>query len=105
MTRFLSVIPFGGGREFYGSLGAELQYDATDSQTNFENGDLAYWYSGNGLCLLYDNQVESPEIESGVIVFGKITSNLDTFHQMEDQIEVTVSLAEDKASQKPGGNQ
>jgi len=55
-------------------LEGSLDYDEADSQTTFENGEIAYWYSGNGLCLLYNNQVNEPEIDSGTIVLGKITS-------------------------------
>lgn len=98
---FASMLPLtismqrvGGGREFYGGMDKSLSYDESDAQTTFENGELGYWFSGNGLCILYDNQVEESEIESGVIVFGRIVSDLSVFHNMQDQIEVTVALAE-----------
>ena len=96
---FVSLLPqtismqrVGGGREFYGSLDGSLNYDEADSQTTFENGEIAYWYSGNGLCLLYNNQVEKPEIESGIIVLGRITSDFSILSDLEDQIEVSVAL-------------
>lgn len=96
---FVSLLPqtismqrVGGGREFYGSLAGSLNYDEADSQTTFENGEIAYWYSGNGLCLLYNNQVEKPEIESGIIVLGRITSDFSILSDLEDQIEVSVAL-------------
>lgn len=75
LPQTVSMSRVGGGREFYGRLQGNLNYDESDAQTTFENGDIAYWFSGNGLCLLYNNQVDNPEIESGIIVFGKITSD------------------------------
>ncbi len=92
LPQTISMQRVGGGREFYGSLGNSLNYNEEDSQTTFENGDIAYWYSGNGLCLLYDNQVEEPEIDSGIIVFGKITSDLSVFSELDDNIEVRVEV-------------
>ena len=92
LPQTISMQRVGGGREFYGSLESSLNYDEEDSQTTFENGDIAYWYSGNGLCLLYDNQVEEPEIDSGIIVFGKITSDLSVFSELDDNIEVHVEI-------------
>lgn len=96
---FVSLLPqtismqrVGGGREFYGSLDGSLNYDEADSQTTFENGEIAYWYSGNGLCLLYNNQVEEPEIESGIIVLGRIASDFSILSDLEDQIEVDIAL-------------
>lgn len=94
LPQTISMSRVGGGREFYGSLNGSLDYDEADMQTTFENGDLAYWFSGNGLCLLYNNQVERPEIESGVIVFGKITSDLSPLYELSDRIEATVTLEE-----------
>lgn len=90
LPQTISMQRVGGGREFYGSLESSLNYNEEDSQTTFENGDIAYWYSGNGLCLLYNNQVEEAEIDSGIIVFGKITSDLSVFSEQDDNIEVRV---------------
>lgn len=93
LPQTISMQRVGDGREFYGDLNKELDYNKKDSQTTFENGDIAYWYSGNGLCLLYNNQVKNPEIKSGIIVFGKITSDLSVFYDLDDDVEVTISLA------------
>jgi len=92
LPQTISMQRVGGGREFYGSLDGNLNYDEADSQTTFENGEIAYWYSGNGLCLLYNNQVEEPEIASGIIVLGKITSDFSILSELENQIEVDVEL-------------
>lgn len=93
LPQTISMQRVGDGREFYGDLDKELDYNKKDSQTTFQNGDIAYWYSGNGLCLLYNNQVKNPEITSGIIVFGKITSDLSVFYDLDDDIEVKISLA------------
>ncbi len=94
LPQTVSMSRIGGGREFYGGLQGELRYDEADAQTTFENGDLAYWFSGNGLCLLYNNQVDKPEIESGIIVFGKITSDLSVFYAFDDTTEFLIEIAE-----------
>lgn len=94
LPQTISMQRVGGGREFYGSIDGSLTYDEADAQTTFENGDIAYWFSGNGLCLLYNNQVEEPEVESGIIVIGKITSDFSVLYDMDDNITATISLAE-----------
>lgn len=94
LPQTLSMQRVGGGREFYGGMDGSLDYDEADAQTTFENGDLAYWFSGNGFCILYNNQVDEPEIESGIIVLGRVTSDLSVFYEMGDYIEVTIDLAE-----------
>ncbi len=92
LPQTISMQRVGGGREFYGSIDGNLNYDEADSQTTFENGDIAYWYSGNGLCLLYDNQVADPEVDSGIIIIGKITSDFSELHNLEDNITATISI-------------
>lgn len=94
LPQTLSMQRVGGGREFYGGMAGTLNYDEADAQTTFENGDLAYWFSGNGFCILYNNEVDEPEIESGIIVLGRVTSDLSVFYEMGDYIEVTINLAE-----------
>ena len=94
LPQTLSMQRVGGGREFYGGMDGSLNYDEADAQTTFENGDLAYWFSGNGFCILYNNQVDEPEIESGIILLGKITSDFSVFYEMENYIEVTIELVE-----------
>lgn len=94
LPQTVSMQRVGGGREFYGRMDRSLNYNKADAQTTFENGDIAYWFSGNGLCLLYDNQVEDPEVDSGIIIIGKITSDFSELHNMSGNITVTISLAE-----------
>lgn len=89
----LSMQRVGGGREFYGGMDSALPYDEEDAQTGFENGDIAFWLGGDGLCLLYNDQVERPEISAGIIVFGKITSDLSGFFDMDDNSEVVIESA------------
>lgn len=94
LPQTISMQRVGGGREFYGSIDGSLDYDEADAQTTFENGDIAYWFSGNGLCLLYDNQVEKPEVESGIIIIGKITSDFSGLHNLDDHVTADISLAD-----------
>lgn len=89
----LSMQRVGGGREFYGGMENALPYDRADAQTYFENGDIAFWLGGDGLCLLYNDQVEDKEISAGIVVFGKIISDLSGFHDLDSNIEVTIELA------------
>lgn len=93
LPQTISMQRVGGGREFYGSIDGSLNYDMADSQTTFENGDIAYWYSGNGFCILYDNQVAEPEVGSGIVMLGNITSDISLFHEMDDRMQATVTLA------------
>lgn len=88
----LSMQRVGGGREFYGGMEKPLPYDSADAQTYFESGDIAFWLGGDGLCLLYNDQVENPEISAGIIVFGKITSDLSGFFGMDDNSDMVIEL-------------
>lgn len=88
----LSMQRVGGGREFYGSMERALPYDSADAQTNFENGDIAFWLGGDGLCLLYNDQVDNPEISAGIIVFGKMTSDLSGFFNLEDNSDAVIEV-------------
>ncbi len=94
LPQTISMQRIGGDREFYGEIEESLNYDEEDSQTTFENGDIAYWYSGNAVCLLYNNQVEDSQIDSGIIVFGNIKSDLSVFSQFSDYEEMIIALAE-----------
>lgn len=94
LPQTISMQRVGGGREFYGILDGSLNYDVADSQTTFENGDVAYWYSGNGFCLFYNDQVEDTTVNAGIIVFGKITSDFSVLHELGDRAEMTVELVE-----------
>lgn len=96
LPQTISMQRVGGGREFYGGIDGSLNYDETEARTTFENGDIAYWFSGNGLCLLYDNQVENPEVSSGIIIIGRITSDFSELHNIDDQATATISLVNEE---------
>lgn len=88
LPQTISMTRIGGGREFYGTLeGDTLSYQEDAVQTTFENGDLAYWFSGNGLCLMYNNQAEHPTVDSGIVIIGRMTSDFSLLATLEDAIE------------------
>ena len=64
LPQTISMQRVGGGREFYGSINGNLNYDKAD-----------------------------PEVESGIIIIGKITSDFSELHKMDDNITATLSLA------------
>lgn len=80
-------------REYYGRIDDTLSYDEGNIQTTAEDGDLAYWFSGNSLAFFFNTENDSA-VNSGIVVFGKITSNLSVFNNMGSSEIITVTLAE-----------
>lgn len=83
----------GRDREYYGRIDDTLQYDEADIQTTAEDGDLAYWFSGNSLAFFFNTENDAA-VNSGIVVFGKITSDLSVFNDMGSSETMTVTLTE-----------
>lgn len=79
----------GRDREYYGRIDGTLDYDEGDIQTTAEDGDLAYWFSGNSLAFFFNTENDSA-VNSGIVVFGKITSDLSVFNDMGSSEIMTV---------------
>ena len=57
------------------------------NQTFFEVGDLAYWKKGNAFAFFYAEGI-SQEVPSGIVVLGKILSDLSIFRDMPASIKI-----------------
>jgi hypothetical protein len=96
--QFLALLPqtisMNRGRErvYWGRLTGLLTFDAQDAQRTFVNADVGYWYSGNSLALFFDDTVDNT-LNTGVIMFGKITSDFSVFRSMRGQETMVVTLA------------
>lgn len=97
--QFIALLPQtitmsrGRDREYYGRIDGTLQYDEGDIQTFAEDGDLAYWFSGNSLAFFFNTENDSA-VNSGIVVFGKLTSDLSVLDDMGGSETMTVTLAE-----------
>lgn len=69
-----------GDHEYYGTLDNPLSED-DQKQTGYEIGDLAYWTPGDMLALYFDEPQEDPE---GLIILGKITSDISVLSNADD---------------------
>ena len=84
---FLELLPLTlsmnryGDREYYAPV-PELP----------ENGDITYFVSGKSLAIFFGNEGNSSQ--GGLIRMGKITSDLSVFETMEDNVSVTVEIAD-----------
>ena len=79
-------------REVYGARQGELSTQAP-VETSFANGDVAYWFSGNSLCLFYADDDTDGTVSSGIMKLGRITSDLSAIASLDSNVEMTVSLA------------
>lgn len=80
-------------REYYGRIDGTLSYNEGDIQTTAADGDLAYWFSGNSLAFFFKTENDSA-VNSGIVVFGKITSDLSVFNNMGSGETIIVTLSE-----------
>ena len=79
-----------GDREYYAPV-SELPENGEDIP-DFENGDITYFVSGKSLAIFFGNEGNSSQ--GGLIRMGKITSDLSVFETMEDNVAVTVEIAD-----------
>lgn len=78
-------------REYYGRIGTPLPEDGERVET-FVNGDITYFTTGGSFAIFFDKDNESRQ--SGLIRMGRITSDLNVFHDFEDNIEVRIEVNE-----------
>lgn len=79
-------------REFYGPIERPLVTQAP-VQTTFANGDVAYWFSGESMCLFYADEDTDGTVSSGIMKLGRITSDLSALAQFDDPVEMVVAIA------------
>jgi len=82
----------GRDREYYGDIDGSLNYDEDDIQTTAEDGDLAYWFSGNSLAFFFNITENNSDVNSGIVVFGKITSDISVFDNIDSSTTVEITL-------------
>jgi hypothetical protein len=98
-NQFLAVLPQtismtrGRERVYYGRISESLTYDDNDAQFIFKESDVGFWISGNSLSLFFDDKVDNT-LNTGVIMFGKLTSDSSVFASMRGSETITVTLLE-----------
>ncbi len=75
-----------GEHEYYGSLPRPLTH-AKDLRTGYTVGDLAFWTPGDLFALYFDEPEDEPE---GLMILGRITSDLSVFDQLGNPEEVRI---------------
>ncbi|WP_172460130.1 cyclophilin-like fold protein [Priestia endophytica] len=76
--------------EYYGSLKKPLT-KTEDLQTGYEIGDLAFWTPGDLFAVYFDEPEEAP---SGLMILGKITSDMSVFDTMDGSVEMQIEVSE-----------
>lgn len=79
-----------GEHEYYGSLENALTH-TEELQTGYTVGDLAFWTPGDLLALYFDEPEDAPE---GLMILGRITTELSVFDDLGSQEKVVIELAE-----------
>lgn len=79
-----------GNREFYGTIDETIEVQG-GGQLSFENGDITYCPTNNSLAIFY-NQSDNPNLTMEVYVVGKVTSDLEIFHELSSREDITFTL-------------
>lgn len=79
-----------GNREFYGTIDITIEIQGS-GQLSFENGDITYCPTNNSLAIFY-NQSDNPNLTMEVYVIGKVTSDLEIFHEFSSREDITFTL-------------
>lgn len=79
-----------GKHEYYGPLDTPLTH-TEDLQTGYTVGDLAFWTPGDLFAVYFDEPDEAPE---GLMILGRITSNMEVFDDMAGSVEMHIEVAE-----------
>lgn len=74
-----------GGREYCGEELPFVPKSHEENQTYFEVGDFAYWGKGNALAFFFAEGM-GRDVPSGIVVIGKILSDLSEIKQMPQNI-------------------
>lgn len=79
-----------GEHEYYGSLDTPLTH-TEDLQTGYTVGDLAFWTPGDLFAVYFDEPDEAPE---GLMILGRITSDMALFNDMASSVEMQIEFRE-----------
>jgi uncharacterized protein len=90
------------GDEYYGSLDRSLNVgNDPNAREDMEVGELAYWASGNALCLFFGPTPASvdqqPRAASPVSLVGTFSGDLNALRQLGRTVEVTVRSSDTAA--------
>lgn len=80
-----------GEHEYYGRLPKAFEEKGT-VQTGYEVGDLAFWTPGDLFALYFDTTDDAPE---GLLILGKITSDMNVFDSLGNPEEMRIELIND----------
>lgn len=80
-----------GEHEYYDALPQPLTH-AEELQTGYTVGDLAFWTPGDLFALYFDEPENDPE---GLMILGRITSDISVFDNLGNPEEVLIKLAEE----------
>ena len=79
-----------GEHEYYGSIGKSLS-ETDEQQTGYEIGDIAYWTPGDLLAFYFDEPDKDPE---GLIILGRITTDISVFDNLKSNEQMKIELEE-----------
>ncbi len=81
-----------GEHEYYGKLAQPLT-ETSQLQTGYEVGDIAFWTPGDMFVVYFDEPEEAPE---GLMILGKVTTDITVFNNMENPEEMKIELKSKK---------
>lgn len=76
-------------REYYSRI--EALSEEGNQIANFSNGDICYYPAGPSLAIFFGGEERSSQ--AGLIKMGEITSDLETFQNLDDEIEMIIEVA------------
>lgn len=70
----------------------DIEYNDSDVQSGYKNGDLAFWTPANNFVIFVDDE-ESSADTGNLVVLGKIMESQEVLDSLEGSINVTIALA------------
>lgn len=82
-----------GNREYYWDVVKEsCPTKKSKGKLAFVNGDIIYCFENDTMAIFY-NQSDEPNLAMQVNCFGRVTSDLSVFKEMEDSVTMTFDLS------------
>ncbi|MCD8089408.1 MAG: hypothetical protein LUD81_02085, partial [Clostridiales bacterium] len=77
--------------DFCGGIEPPIEYDESEVQYGYKNGDLAFWTAGDDFVIFIDDE-ELSENTGDLVILGRITDNSEELKNLNGTISVEISL-------------
>lgn len=80
----------------------DIDYEESDVQSGYKNGDLAFWTPANNFVIFVDDE-ENSSNTGNLVILGRLTETRERLDTLSGRIEVTIALETDTDSNTQPG--